>query len=203
MNKVITIGREFGSGGRELARRLSEILGFEYYDSEVLAEIVRHTQLSENYVNEIVEGKSHRLYPITVEHTLSTGFDYNIQRIQEIYSAQTEVIRDMAEKSDCVIVGRCADFILRDNENIQLFRLFVYADIESRMRRCYERASEGESFTDKELKKHIIRIDKARASYYEDYTLQKWGSKANYDLCINTSNISIEEIAPVIAKLFC
>ena len=201
MNIVITIGREFGSGGRELGRHLAEELGFEYYDNEVLTEIVKQTELSENYVKEIVEGKSHRLFPITVEHTLSINYDYNIQRIQDIYKAQTDVITNMAIKSSCVIVGRCADFILRD-ANVRLFRLFVYADIESRLKRCMERAPEGENLTEKELRKYIRRIDRMRAGYYEDYTLQKWGDKDNYDICINTANVSIPEIAPHLANLF-
>ena len=202
MNKVITVGREFGSGGRELARRLAAELGYAYYDSEVLTAIVDHTELSESYVKEIVEGKSYRLFPITIEHTLSASYDYNIKRIQEIYSAQTEVIREMSQKSSCVIVGRCADFILREVENIELYRIFVYADFEARLERCKDRAPEGETLTEKDIRKMIQKIDKARANYYEDYTLQRWGDKQYYDLCINTGNIDIEEFVPHFAKFF-
>lgn len=201
MNKVITIGREFGSGGRELGRRLAEELGFDYYDNEVLTEIVKQTELSENYVKEIVEGKNHRLFPITVEHTLSVNYDYNIKRIQDIYKAQTDVINRLALQSDCVIVGRCADFILKD-ANVKLFRIFVYADMESRVQRCVERAHEGEELNDKELRRYIRKVDRMRAGYYEDYTLQKWGDKANYDICLNTSNLDIKDAAEHLAKLF-
>lgn len=202
MNTVITIGREFGSGGRELGRRLAEALGYEYYDNEVLTEMVKHTEMSENYIKEIVEGKSHRLFPITVEHTFIAGSDYTIQQVQNIYRAQTEVIKDMALRSDCVIVGRCADFILREEEQVRLFRLFIYADIESRIKRCMERAPEGENMDEKQMRKYIQKIDKGRAGYYEDYTLQKWGDKSNYDMCFNTTNVSIEEIVDHIASLF-
>lgn len=201
MNTVITIGREFGSGGRELGRRLAEILGFEYYDNEILTEIVKHTEMSENYVREIVEGKSHRLFPITIEHTFVAGTDYTIQQVQNIYRAQTDVIKDMAAKSNCVIVGRCADFILRE-EDIRLFRLFVYSDIESRIKRCMERAHEGENMDEKQMRKFIQKVDKGRAGYYEDYTLQKWGDKSNYDMCFNTSKVSIEEIVTHVAAIF-
>lgn len=201
MNTVITIGREFGSGGRELGRRIAEILGYEYYDNEILTEIVKHTELSENYIKEIVEGKSHRLFPITVEHTFVAGCDYTIQQVQNIYRAQTEVIKDMATKSNCVIVGRCADFILRESD-VKLFRIFVYADMESRIRRCFERAPEGEDMDEKQMRKYIQKIDKGRSSYYEDYTLQKWGDKSNYDMCFNTTNVRIEEIADHIASIF-
>ncbi|MBE6016488.1 MAG: cytidylate kinase-like family protein [Lachnospiraceae bacterium] len=202
MNTVITIGREFGSGGRELGRRLAEALGYEYYDNEVLTEMVKHTEMSENYIREIVEGKSHRLFPITVEHTFIAGSDYTIQQVQNIYRAQTEVIKEMALKSDCVIVGRCADFILREEEQVRLFRLFIYADIESRIKRCMERAPEGENMDEKQMRKYIQKVDKGRAGYYEDYTLQKWGDKSNYDMCFNTTNVSIEEIVDHIASLF-
>ncbi len=201
MNRIITIGREFGSGGRELGKRLADELGFEYYDQEILTKIVEQTDFSENYVNEIVEGNSHRAIPITVGHTLSVNFDYNIQRMQDIYKAQTEVIKDMALKSDCVIVGRCADYILKD-EDVKLFRIFVYADMESRIKRCIERAAEGEDVSEKAMKRNIQKIDRKRAAYYEDYTLQKWADKSNYDFLVNTSNLDIAEVTRVLAKLF-
>ncbi len=201
MNRIITIGREFGSGGRELGRRLADELGFEYYDYEILTKIVEQTDLSENYVNEIVEGNSHRAIPITVGHTMSVNFDYNIQRMQDIYRAQTTVIKDMAQKSDCVIVGRCADYILKD-EDVKLYRIFVYADMESRIKRCIERATEGEDVSEKNMKRNIQRIDRKRAAYYEDYTLQKWADKSNYDFLVNTSNLDIAEVSRVLAKLF-
>ncbi|MGI6072078.1 MAG: AAA family ATPase [Lachnospiraceae bacterium] len=201
MNTVITIGREFGSGGRELGRRLAEELKFEYYDNEVLTQIVQRTELSENYIREVVEGKSHRLFPITIEQTFNFTVDYNIRQFQDIYKAQSDVIKDMANKSDCVIVGRCADYILR-NEGHRLFRLFIYADIESRIKRCFERASEDENLDEKQMRKHILKVDKGRASYYEDYTLQKWGDKACYDMCFNTTNLVIEKIVPHIARIF-
>lgn len=202
MNTVITIGREFGSGGREFGRRLAAELGYEYYDKEVLNEIVKHTQLSENYVQDVIEGKSHRLFPITIEQTFSFAPDYSMQQLQDIYSAQTEVIKKMADTSNCVIVGRCADYILKDDTNVNLMRLFIYADMESRMKRCFDRAPEGENLSEKEMKKYIQKIDRDRANYYEDYTLQKWGDKSNFDMCINTTNVDIEKVVPYFAKMF-
>lgn len=201
MNKVITIGREFGSGGRELGRRLAEELGFDYYDKEVITEIVNHTALSETYINEVIEKRPHRLYPIKIGATISIDNDYAIKQMQNIYSAQTEVIKNMADKSDCIIVGRCADYILYDY-NVDLFRIFVYADMESRIKRCIERAPEGEDIPEKEMKKQILKIDRARASYYSNYTLQRWSAKENYDLCINTTNIKIKEFVPHLANMF-
>ncbi len=205
MNRVITIGREFGSGGRELGVRLANALGFEYYDKEVVTAIVNHTEFAEGFVKEIVEGKSHRFFPINIGQTMNLNVDYQIHQMQTIIKAQTEVIKEMALKSNCVIVGRCADYILkdlRDAGEIELFRLFIYADPDSRLKRCMDRAPEGENLSQKEMEKQIKRVNKERAAYYEDYTLQKWGDKSNYDICLNTSFMNIEEMVPHLAKLF-
>ena len=199
MNRVITIGREFGSGGRELGRRLAEELGADYYDKEIITEISKHTSLSEEYIKQVVERRPHHLYPITIGHSIAYVGDYHFRQIQSVYQAQSEIIRELADKSDCIIVGRCADYILQERNP---FRIFVYADMESRIRRCIERSTSEEKLTEKEVRKHIIAIDKHRAGYYNDYTGKKWGDKQNYDLCINTTNASIKRIAPQIAKMF-
>ena len=206
MNKVITVGREFGSGGRELGFRLAEALDVAYYDKEIVTAIVNHTDLAEGFVKDIVDGKTHRYYPISIGQSMNLNVDFQIHQMQSIIKAQTEVIREMAEKSDCVIVGRCADYILKDMKEegkIELIRLFIYADPESRFQRCMERAKEkGEDKTDREIEKQIKRINKERASYYEDYTLQKWGDKSNYDFCVNSSFASFEKLVPRLAKMF-
>ena len=200
MNKIITIGREFGSGGREFGRRLAEELGFEYYDKEIITAIAEKTSMSQEYVQEILEGKPHHLYPITIAQSMFIADNYYIQQEQSIYLAQSEIIRELAQKSNCVIVGRCADFILRD---LKPFRIFVYADMESRVKRCIERNTDAQKhLTEKEMKKQISSIDKNRAKYYDFYTGNKWGDKNNYDLCINTTGFEIKEIVPVIAKVF-
>ena len=200
MNKIITIGREFGSGGRELGRRLAEELGFEYYDKEIITAIAEKTSMSQEYVQEVLEGKPHHLYPITIGQSMFIADSFYIQQEQSIYLAQSEIIRELAQKSNCVIVGRCADFILQD---LKPFRIFVYADIESRIARCIERNSDAEKhLTEKEMKKQILSIDKNRAKYYDYYTGNKWGDKNNYDLCINTTGFVIKDIATVISKIF-
>lgn len=200
MNKIITIGREFGSGGRELGRRLAEELGFEYYDKEIITAIAKKTSMSQEYVQEVLEGKPHHLYPITIGQSMFIADNFYIQQEQSIYLAQSEIIRELAQKSNCVIVGRCADFILQD---LKPFRIFVYADIESRIARCIARNSDAEKhLTEKEMKKQILSIDKNRAKYYDYYTGNKWGDKNNYDLCINTTGFVIKDIATVISKIF-
>ena len=199
MNKIITVGRQFGSGGRELGRRLAEQLGFEYYDKEIVAEISKHTSLSEEYVQQVLECTPHRLYPITVAHTIGLNEDYSFRQLQAIYEAQSEIIKKMAENSNCVIVGRCADYILRDYKP---FRLFVHASLESRINRCKQKGRPEEHYTEREIARKIKHIDRGRSRYYGFYTGQKWGDKDFYDMCINTTDTDIKDIVPVLAKIF-
>lgn len=198
-NTIITIGREFGSGGREFGRRLAEELGYDYYDREILEEISKRTKLSEEYVHQVVENQPHSLLPITVARSFTYMDQNTLRQLQAVYREQTRVVREMAAKSNCVIVGRCASYILRAHDP---FRIFVHADIDSRVKRCMEYVEDGEKYTEKEMKKYIRQVDKGRAKYFRFYTDMKWGDRANYDLCINTTGVVIKEIVPVVAKLF-
>ena len=121
------------------------------------------------------------------------------EQTMAVYQEQARIITEMAARSDCVIVGRCADHILKDQRP---FRIFVYADMDSKLRRCREKGPEEERLPDRELRQKISGIDKRRARYYEFYTGHAWGDKLNFDLCINTTNTVIKEVVPVIAKLF-
>lgn len=198
MGRIITIGREFGSGGRELGRRLAETLNIEYYDREILSEIAKHTSLAEEYIQNVVEHQPHSLLPITIGRSFAYVEDYAFKQAQAVYQAQSKIIRELAQKSDCVIIGRCADYILKE---LKPLRIFVYADLESRICRCMDRRSEGENQTEKEMKKQILSMDKNRARYYEFYTGLKWGDKINYDLCINTTGAVIKDLVPAVANL--
>jgi len=199
MNKIITIGREFGSGGRELGRRLAEELHYEYYDKEILSAIAKKTELSEEYVKEVIEKTPHSLFPITVGQSFPYVDQYQIAQLGSIYGAQYEIIKELAEKSNCIIVGRCADYILKEYKP---FRIFVYADKESKMKRCLSRNTDKNKLDEKTIEKEMKKIDKGRAKYYNYYTGNKWGDVRNYDLCINTTNQVIKEIVPIIAKMF-
>lgn len=200
MNKIITIGREFGSGGRELARLIAQRLNFAYYDREIISEIAKRTSLSEQYVQNVAEHKPVIPFPI---HTGRTFWAVILDYGQNVQKEQHDIIRELAGKSDCVIVGRGADYILRDEKP---FRIFVYSDDESKLKRCREKNTEdyaqGGELSDKELTKRIEQINRARAEYYEFYTGQKWGSKSNYDLCVNTSRFSdFERLAQAVASM--
>ena len=198
MNRIITIGREFGSGGREFGRRLSEKLGFAYYDQEIISEISKRTSLSEQYVQAIAEHRPSFSFPIHIGQSFYALENPAFEQTMMIYQEQARIITEMADRSDCVIVGRCADHILKEHRP---FRIFIYADMESKIKRCREKGSE-EKLSNKELRQKISRIDKKRAKYYEYYTGHSWGDKLNFDLCINTTQTAIKEIVPVIAKLF-
>ncbi len=188
MNRIITIGREFGSGGRELARHIAETLGIAYYDREIISEIAKRTSLSEKYIQNVAEQKPVIPFPI---HTGRTFWAVIPDYGQDVQREQHDIIRGLAGKSDCVIVGRGADYILRDANP---YRVFVYSDDVSKLKRCRENSSndyaKGAEMSDKELSRRIEQINRARAEYYEFYTGQKWGDKDNYDLCVNTSKCS-------------
>lgn len=198
MNKIITIGREFGSGGRELGRRLAEELQIAYYDKEIVAEISKRTAMSEEYVSQVLEQRPVTMFPITIGRSFYPRENIILEQNCTIFQEQSRIIREMAGKSDCVIVGRCADYILQEQNPI---RIFVYAGMESKMKRCREKAEPQESLSDKELKQHIQKVDKNRSRYYGFYTSQVWGDKANYDFCFNTTNMVIKEKIPAIANL--
>ena len=198
MSKIITIGREFGSGGREIGKRLADELGIAYYDNEIITKIAERTELAEGYVAHVMENSPSTLYPITIGRSFYMGMDPIVEQNNVIYREQSKLIQELAEKSDCVIVGRSADYILREKNP---FRVFVYADLEHKMERCRKRATEDEHFTDRELKRHIQDVDKRRGRYYQFFTGQTWGNRLNYDLCINTSTGSILGIVKAVARL--
>lgn len=198
MNQVITISREFGSGGRELGKRLAENLNFAYYDQEIVTEIAQRTALSEVYVKEILERKPLMSYPIRIGHTLHATSYAAQGQAMSIMREQFNIIQEMAEASDCVIVGRCADYILRERDP---FRIFVYADMPQKIKRCKERGEECECMSDTELVRMIRGIDKQRTAYYKHITGNKWGDRSNYDLFVNTTRLTPKLAASDLANM--
>ncbi len=198
MGKIITVSREFGSGGRAFSRKLAEILGYEYYDKEIITEISKHTELSEDFVRNIMHSRPHALYPITVGRTLAYSNDNTFQQMQSVFSAHSDIINELAEKSNCVIVGRCADYILK---NKNPYRIFVYADIDYKIKRCLEREDNTDNLNEKQMKKHIESVDAQRAKFYNFYTGDKWGETQTYDLMINSAKNDMNKMAEVVASL--
>ena len=198
MNRIVTIGREFGSGGREIGKRLAEELGCAYYDKEITSAIADRSQLAEDYVNQVVENQIRTYYPITVAVSLNAAPEDSVYAVnRSIFAAQAEIMEELAGKSDCVIVGRCADHILASHKP---FRVYVYADMAHKLARCRERG-DSEGLSDKELEKRIRSIDKARAQYYRFYTGESHDDRMTYDLGINTSTIAITDAVAASAAL--
>ena len=195
---IITISREFGSGGRELGKRLAEALGYAYYDREILTMLAERTDLDEAYLaHTLEESAPSALFPITIGQTFSVLPNYQAEYSTQLLQKQTALIKELATKSDCVIVGRNADIILREQDPL---RLFVHADMEARIARCRRREVSGEDFTDKEYEKKIRQVDAARAKTQEMISDFKWGDKRWYHLCVNTSGLPIPETAPLVAE---
>lgn len=198
MSLVITIAREFSSGGRELGRRIADELHIAYYDKEILEGIQKKTPYSMSYIEEVSEHRPVVLPPINYGSSFSLYPDVSLQQSIDVHTAQIEIIKEYALKSDCVIIGRGADYTLRD---LHPFRIFVYSDMDSKIERCKQREAKGEDFTDKQLMKKINAVNKKRKNYYEYYTGRKWGDKDNYDLLINTSHMNIKEVAHHLAVM--
>ena len=198
MNKIITISREFGSGGRELGRRIADMLQIDYYDQEIINELAKRTSYTKGYLEQIEESNFIPLLPITIGRTFSSQFYQAMEPNQSAFLKQNTIIKEMAEKSDCVIVGRCADYLLSDKKPL---RIFVYADMAFKIARCLKKSELTERLTDDELRQKIKSIDKHRAKYYQFHTGQTWGEKSFYDLCINTTSIEIKDISATVTNM--
>lgn len=196
MTKIITVSREFGSGGRELGKRLADALGYAYYDKEILEEIAKQTQISEWYVERMLEGVLAPHVPLHYGRSFSYYSPITHQAVKMLVE-ERNVIRLLAAKGNCVIVGRGASTILEERNP---FNIFVYADMPSKIIRCRERAAEKENLTDRELEKKIRQVDNLRAKSLEMVSEFKWGNKEGYHLCVNTSGLSIKELTPLVAE---
>ncbi len=195
MNKIVTISREFGSGGREIGKRLADKLNLTYYDKEIITEISKETGLSEEYIRNISEKG---IYPTAFNFGRSFASFGNLQSNQtEILVKQQEILKKIAEKGNCIIVGRGADITLKDYNTMNIF---VYSDMKSKINRCKTKAVEGENLSEKELEKKIIQVDKNRKDFHNLISNLEWGNKNNYNLCINTSGLEIKDIIPSLAE---
>lgn len=199
MHRIICIGREFGSGGREFGRRLAEKLGYAYYDAEIINEITEGTPYSREYIEQVSEKDPIPLFPIRYGNSFSLGPDPSVSMAMDVYKRQSEVLKEMANKSDCVIIGRAADYILREYKP---FSIFVYACIDSKIDRCLEREMDKEKYDRKQMERKIRKIDKGRSRFYTFATNKKWGDKENYDLMINTSYTDIKALVEMVSHLF-
>lgn len=193
--RIVTISREFGSGGRELGKRLAGLLGTDYYDREIITAIAEQSGLDEGYVEMALEKRDWQAMPLTFGRSFA-GIN-GMQQIQtNLLVAQKRVIEEIAKAGkDCVIVGRNADVLLAD---LKPFRVFVCAGMDAKVRRCMERASAGEDKSRKGVEQNIRRIDKARAKTRELLGGGKWGEANAYHLTVNTEGWDMEELASAV-----
>lgn len=209
MKKIITISREYGSGGRLIGKLVAENLGYSFFDREIIDMAAQESGLSPEFIKK-------------TEQNLSSGFLYNLllgtsysgsngtpsslngnqmlPLADQVFNAERKVILDLAKKGSCVIVGRCADYILNTSDEIdskELLNVFIYGDLEEKLKRIEELYKEPEQAA----KKNIQQIDKKRANHYNTFTEATWGDRKNYDLMINSSTAGIEETARIIAEI--
>lgn len=193
---VITIARSYGSGGRTMGKLLAKELGMKYYDRELLRIASDKSGINESLfgaADEVVKGTS--LFKIARGayngEPISPDSDDFVSN-DNLFRFQAKVIKELAEEEDCIIIGRCADYVLKDNPNV--IRLYCYAPLED----CIERERQLSGLPDREIIKKIQRIDKHRADYYKYYTGSEWNDARNYDLCLNTSSMSYDELIQVV-----
>ena len=188
---VITIARQYGSGGREIGEKIAEALGIPLYDKELIKEAASRGDLSEALVNGVDESAANSLlYTLAMgSNVLGTtmSFGYKMPLNDKLFILQSDVIKDYAKAGSCVVIGRCGDYVLRDEKN--LLRLFIYGDLDHRRERVAERHPEIKKSQVIDI---ISKTDKRRASYYNFYTGNKWGKFDNYDLAINSSTLGID-----------
>ena len=193
-NRIITIGREFGSGGRTIGREVAKKLGIPCYDQELIEKMAEESGFTPEYVEKESENASLGSWAASA---LGMDGTYTAPTNQDrLWAVQSRIIREIAEKESCVIVGRCADVILEDKAD--LLRVFIHADFEARAKRIVEKYGETEVPTEKRLRDK----DKRRALYYQFYTDRKWGDIENYDIILNSSALGLERCVDIIASLY-
>lgn len=191
---VITIGRQYGSGGRLVGKRLAEELGIHFYDNDILKLTSERTAIGEQYFRMADEKAGNNiLYKIINNLTPDIGkpnLDDNIVSPENLFRFQAEVIREIAKNETCIIAGRCGNYILKDNNTPNLVNLFVYADMTTRI----QRVMDYDKINKEDAEKRIRRIDKERTEYHRYYTGEDWMNPSSYDLLINASRISYDEM---------
>jgi len=193
---IITISREFGSGGRELGKRLADFLEYDYYDSEIISAVAKKSGLDAAYIENTLSNHGWKNQTITFRSTLYTPGYLQSAKIGLLVE-QKKVIEEIAAMGkDCIIVGRNADIIL---QSYHPFNVFVCASKEAKLKRCMERASADEKLTERELLRKMKQIDSVRAQTREIMSGSAWGQRDAYHLTVNTTEWEIKEVVPAVA----
>lgn len=192
-NRIITISRQFGSGGRTIGRETAAQLSIPCYDAELIEKIAEKTGLSREFISErgeYTQGRGFLANAFSARDTAGHAIE------DDLWAVQQKVIRELAEAGPCVIVGRCADYILR--ERTDCLRVFIHADMHSRARRIVEQYGERSDSPEKRLRDK----DKRRAAYYQFYTEMKWGAVGNYHITLNSGALGIDTCVKTLVGLY-
>lgn len=188
---IITISREFGSGGRFIGQQVAQLLGVEFYDREIIVRAAKKTSLSEDYIEKFGEYSPRK----NIFSYAFTGRDAQGSSVADyLYAAQRQVVLDIAQKGPCVIVGRCADFILKDRADC--LHVFIHGESEDKIRRIMKLYDK----TEEDAQKLIADTDKKRSLNYRYNTDRKWGDITNYSMTLNSSTFGYERCARLIAQ---
>lgn len=198
MSLVITIGRQFGSGGRDVGQKIAEYFNIPFYDKELVEMAAQKSNISKEALKEVDEHATNSfLYSLASGNYSLRGINapiyYEMPINDKLFIAQSEVIKDIAKAGSCVIVGRCADYVLED-ENVDLLNIFIYGSIDYRAKRVMDALELSQS----KARDKVIKTDKQRRTYYEYYTSKDWGAMSNYDLCVNAETFGIDGAANII-----
>ena len=185
---IITIAREYGSGGRYIGKLVAEKLGIKLYDKEIIEKMAETTGLSEEYIKDNEQKRN------TLDN-FNNGYYTGLNNSDELFIKESELIKSLASKGSCVIVGRCADFILKDEKNI--LKVFINSSMNNKIKR----ATEFYGMNENKAKKEIIKINKLRANHYKYYTDKNWSDPSNYDVCINSDSIGIDNTVNLICNM--
>ncbi len=194
-NKIITISRQFGSGGGYIGKQLSERLGIPLYDKQVLSVAAKDSGFSEEVLEYSEEMPvTSLLYSIAAGAGIHSGTMglHSLPLGDKLFLAQFDAIKKLAQQGPCIFIGRCSDYILREEPNC--INIFIHGDMDKRI----ERIAKEHSLTPAEAKQKITKIDKRRASYYSHYTSEKWGVAGRYDMTVNSSTLGIDKTVKLI-----
>ena len=193
MKSIITISREFGSGGHSIGEAVAKKLGYRFFDRELVNQVAERSGFSPEFIEESGEyasAKNSLLFAIATANQYTMN---GISMLDKLYIEQTKIIEEIAQEGSCVIVGRCADYILREYRDC--LHVFIHADMKSRAKRIVERFGAQERPAEKRLNEK----DQRRKVYYKNYTGRTWGQAQNYDLCLNSGVLGSERCVELIA----
>ena len=195
---VVTIAREYGSGGRLLGQMLAKELGIKFYDGELISMVAKESHFPEKYITENEQKVSSNYLLNIILQDYEAPIEKSLSSADALFVAQSRVIRKVAAEEPCVIIGRCADYILKDRAASSIIKVFCYTDLEDACKRCVEEyhiSPDG-------VREKVLQTNRLRINHYQHYTNERWGDPHNYDLMINTGHMSFHTACSLISQLY-